>query len=943
MNKQHTIYNTLIFIALLLAGYPSASVLAQQTERHYLSGRDAAHTIKWDFYCTAGRNSGAWTTIDVPSNWELQGFGRYNYGHDWKNKEIPLGKEHGLYKYKFKVPKSWKGKSVNIVFDGSMTDTNVKINGKKAGGTHQGGFNRFKYDISRLLKYGSDNLLEVDVAKHSANASVNRAERQADFWIFGGIYRPVFLEVKPAKHMTRVAINAQADGHVEVLAQLNSSKSDMQLSVTLQDMQGHPVGMTVTGGKFVDKHKIVLEGDFEDIQTWNPEAPALYDMTISLMSGAKVLHREVRRVGFRTVELRSHDGIYVNDTKVVFKGVDRHSFWPETGRTLSDANHKQDIGLIKDMNMNAVRMSHYCPDERFLDLCDSLGLFVLDELTGWQQGYDTIIGPKRIKELIYKDENHPSVVIWDHGNEGGWDFANEKWFHHYDIQQRPVIYPWLHRNGVDAHHYGSYQFGIDRFAFGNDIFMPTEFLHGLYDGGLGAGLYDYWRQYRSNPRAAGGFLWVFSDEAVLRTDKPGKVYDSDGKNAPDGIVGPHREKEGSYYTIKELWSPVQVLPVVISPKWNGKLRLKNDFLYTNLNTCHLRWQAIVTGMPGNNETKVVDSGELQGPDALPGETRQVTLPLHEHFKDAEVFQLTATDGNGHELYTWRWPVQTPEVVVNRILASSQRPEKDITTTVSEGKLMAKIHEMTYVFDLTDGKLTEVQNLHGSVPFGGGPVAEGVEADVQKVAWQYDDQQNLVITARSKKFPEYFRWIVRRDGLLAFEAAPNRKRLNGVDLLGVGFHYPEKKVKSMEWLGNGPYRVWKNRIHGTTFGHWQKDYNNTVTGESFNKLIYPEFKGYHARVNWIRFQTEDDPFTILIETPNIFVQVFTPAKPKAAAGGTYPPFPDADISFLYEIPPIGTKFRQANTLGPTGQQGIDRHHLGDDNDPVRLYFDFRAEK
>ena len=553
-------------------------VSAQQTIVRYLSGTDSEHTVEWDFYCTDGRNSGQWKKIAVPSNWELQGFGTYNYGHDWNDPGKKLGKEHGLYKYRFEVPKSWKGKKVNIVFDGSMTDTRVKINGKSAGAVHQGGFNRFKYDITKLLKYGRSNLLEVDVAKHSANASVNAAERQADFWIFGGIYRPVFLEVLPAVHLERVTVDARADGSFHVLAISEGARSNADVKVELFDLKGTKMKGSFTGIYDKRASRIDVRGKFNDILPWNPESPNLYDMKISLFSHGNLMHEVTKRIGFRTVELRKHDGFYVNGKKVIFKGVDRHSFWPETGRALSDRVHKMDISLMKEMNMNAVRMSHYCPDERFLDLCDSLGLFVLDELTGWQDSYDTVVGPKLIRELVLKDENHPGVIIWDHGNEGGWDFANEKWFHHYDIQQRPVIYPWLLRNGVDTHHYNSYDFGIDRFYWGHDVFMPTEVLHGLYDGGLGAGLDDYWKRFRANPRAAGAFLWVLVDEAVLRTNKQGTVYDSDGNHGPDGILGPHREKEGSFYTIREVWSPVQVAPLVINPQWDGRLLITNDYL-----------------------------------------------------------------------------------------------------------------------------------------------------------------------------------------------------------------------------------------------------------------------------------------------------------------------------------------------------------------------------
>ena len=925
----------ILFICL----YPSA--IAQQTERHYLSGVDAAHTVEWDFFCTDGRNSGEWTKIQVPSNWELQGFGTYNYGHDWRNKEIKLGQELGLYKHQFDVPKDWKGKTINIVFDGSMTDTKVKINGRLAGEIHQGGFNRFKYNISKLLKYGSPNVLEVDVAKHSADASVNRAERQADFWIFGGIYRPIFLEILPDLHMQRVAIDASADGNFNVLVVLNTKKFTGKVLVELFELNGRKLNGNFESLIEKGQAEIYVTGKFDGIKSWNPEAPNLYDMKISLIKDDKLIHVDQKRIGFRTVELRKHDGFYVNGEKVVFKGVNRHSFWPETGRALSDENHKLDIQLMKEMNMNTVRMSHYCPDERFLDLCDSLGLFVLDELAGWQQGYDTIIGPQRVKELILKDENHPSVVIWDHGNEGGWDFANEKWFHHYDIQKRPVIYPWLNRNGVDTHHYNAYDFAINRFYFGNDVFMPTELLHGLYDGGLGAGLYDYWNRFRSNPRAAGGFLWVFCDEAVLRTDMEEKFYDADGNHAPDGILGPHREKEASFYTIRELWSPVQIEPAVINPQWNGKLSVTNDYIYSNLNTVKFSWRALKTNGPETSVTMTVANGQFNGPDTEPGETRNMFIDLPEELKEADIFWLTAMDKYGSEICSWSWPVQHPKTIVQRIINNDKGESEDIVVEESGDRILAKVHGLEIKFDLKNGRILQLDNSKGPISFTGGPIPVGYDSEIKEVSWGWDADKNLVIRGKSDKYPRYFFWKLYRNGLLEMEAAPNLDRLKDIDYLGLGFKYPESKVKSMRWLGKGPYRVWKNRIHGVNFSVWEKEYNNTVTGESFNELIYPEFKGYHANVNWAKFETEESSFSILVETPNLYLQVFAPGTPKEVAGGIMPLFPQADISLLYEIPAIGTKFKQATELGPSGQKGIDGHHRGDDNDPIRVWFDFRA--
>lgn len=931
-------FKSLILILINFIIVPS--LFSQPTQIVYLSGTDATNTVEWDFFCTDGRNSGKWSKIPVPSNWELQGFGTYNYGHDWRNKDKKLGQEHGLYKHEFEVPSNWKGKTVNIVFDGSMTDTQVKINGKVAGEIHQGAFYRFKYDISNLLKYGKTNLLEVDVAKHSSNESVNRAERQADFWIFGGIFRPVFLEVLPKIHITRAAIDAKADGSFNILIETNNSKSDYSVSVDLYDLQGNKTGETVQAEIKKGISEKMISGKFDNIKSWNPEWPTLYDIKITLKNGDKTLHEVSERIGFRTVELRKHDGFYVNDEKVVFKGVCRHSFWPETGRCLSEENHLTDIRLMKEMNMNAVRMSHYVPDKRFLELCDSLGLFVLDEVTGWQDAYDTVVGPKLVKETVLRDHNHACVVVWDHGNEGGWDFANEKGFHQYDIQKRPVIYPWLLRNGVDTHHYPEFNFAIGRNVFGNDPFMATELLHGLYDGGIGAGLEEYWRSYESSPLHAGGFLWVLADEAVLRTDKPGKVFDGDGNHAPDGILGPHREKEGSFYTVKEIWSPVQVEPVTINRQWNGKLFLKNKFIYTNLKNCSFSWQAVKTVI-GSITEEITGSGTLQCPAAKPGETVQVEINCSEALQKADIFRFTATDHHGKELYSWSWPVVQPEEKAAELTRNIHFENSEIKTTETENSVVVSVSEIEISFNKKNGTLLSVKNAQGNISLNGGPVPAGVESEVTGTSWKMDDTGNFVFEISYSKYPEKIVWTVEKSGLLKLEASP-LKGAKDIDFIGISFNYPEDKCTGVKWMGRGPYRVWKNRLKGSNFGVWEKAYNNTITGESFNELVYPEFKGYHGNLYWATLQTTESDFTVISETPNLYFQLFTPAKPQFVAGGTYPPFPAGDISFMYEIPAIGTKFKTAEKLGPKSQKGVYSGHGGDEFYPIKLWFDFRVE-
>ncbi|WP_200978708.1 glycoside hydrolase family 2 TIM barrel-domain containing protein [Echinicola sp. 20G] len=927
---------TLLFLSFTLLSFSfSYSQNPSDYQRIYLSGMDAASPVDWEFKVSEGRKAGQWLTIPVPSNWEQHGFGNYNYGHDHREKHRKLGQETGFYKHSFNVPQNWKGKSIRIVFAGSMTDTKVKINGKSAGPMHQGAFYEFKYDITHLLKYGKENLLEVEVAKHSDNESINRAERQADFWIFGGIFRPVYLEVLPATNFKRIAIDAKASGELNVLTETNKPIKKGEVQIEITDLN---TGQTIANFQYaLEQSETNFNDRVKNIIPWNPERPKLYNAKFTLIQNGKALYTQTERIGFRTVDLRENDGLYVNGTKVILKGVNRHSFHPKTGRALSEANHKEDISLMKEMNMNAVRMSHYPPDERFLALCDSLGLFVLDEVTGWQDGYDTIVGPKLIKETVLRDENHPSVIIWDHGNEGGWDFANEKWFHVYDIQKRPVIYPWLNKNGMDAFHYPKFKAGINRLSNGNDVFMPTEMLHGLYDGGHGAGLEDYWADYLKNPRAAGGFLWVFSDEAIERTDRADSL-DADGNHAPDGIVGPYREKEGSFYTIKDIWSPIQISKKLISENFDGKLIIENYHHYTSLKGFKVEWQLHAIQQWQEHP---LQSGNMTLGDILPGEAKQIQLPLTTDLSMADWLEVKVKDETGNMVNNWSWPIQQPKAFIqdqltNKAENSSSNPSM---VTDNEDFWLITAAGLEYGINKKNGQLESLKKSGVSIAFTGPVQTE--ELKVIDVTQSKDAGGNIVITGKYESYPKEIQWTFYGNGLVKFEAAAAFSRMNEVEYLGIHFSFPEEAVKSIKWIGNGPYRVWQNRMRGPKFGLWEKGYNNTITGFSQKgKLTYPEFKGYHSNLYAYELSYSNGSFKVYNETPGLFFRLFTPEDSPFTNQNLTVPFPPGDLSFLYKIPAIGTKFHDAKDLGPQSQKGSSVGHGGDVNDPVILWFDFR---
>lgn len=926
-------------------------LFAQATERLMLSGTGLGHTKTWDFYCSDGMNSGKWSKIEVPSQWELQGYGEYTYGRWYKEKGVKKpSTETGLYRYTFKIPSTWKDKQLSIVFEGVMTDTEVKINGLSAGETHQGGFYRFSYDITSLIKFGKKNLLEVKVNKHSANKSVNAAERKADWWLFGGIYRPVYIEAKPKMHIETVAIDASADG--KLMARIGFAGLDKGyflatsiISIPDGQLLGkriHPLNAADETSTFITR--------WENIRPWNPESPQLYWMKLELLDERQqVLHSYQERIGFRTVEFRPKDGIYVNGTKIIMKGINRHSFHPDGGRTTNREISLQDVLLMKEMNMNAVRF-HYPPDTHFLEMCDSLGLFVIDELAGWQNAYDTKVGEKLVKEMVMRDVNHPSVILWSNGNEGGWNTTLDAEFADYDPQHRHVIHPWADFNGLDTHHYPAYLTGVARFTNGYNVFMPTEFMHGQYDQGLGAGLEDFWNNYVSHPLFAGGFMWAYVDEAVKRTDKEG-VLDSDGYNAPDGIVGPYREKEGSFYTVREVWAPIQFHPLYITPSFRGEFLIDNTYLFTNLKECSMQYRLykVLSPFRGNRQ-ELLSEGKVALPALEPGETGKARMLLPTNFFEGDLLEVEAFDKYNRSICTWTWMVKYADEYFHQQLSAAASGTKAVLKEEND-KVTLHAKGVSVSFDKKTAMLTSVTKGEQEIPFKNGPVAVGMRMRFKEYAVR-QEENDAVFVARYLGGVDSIVWRMTSEGLLYMDAVMLNRASGGGGFddaftdenilnFGLTFSFPEKEVKGMQWLGRGPYRVWKNRIKGTNYGIWQKDYNNTITGEDYEHLVYPEFKGYHANLYWATVEAGKNSFSVYSASDGLFFRVFTPEEPKGRQNGinTMPDFPTGDLSFLYDIPAIRS-FKPISQQGPHSQPGIIRIKKGDDGIKMRLCFDFK---
>ncbi|MGN7785889.1 glycoside hydrolase family 2 protein [Niabella sp. 22666] len=920
------LFKALATTALLAVGYYTFA----QTEIKYLSGTGADHTVPWDFYCTDGINSKKWSKINVPSCWEQQGFGEYNYGH------VPLDKrlnEQGHYKHEFIAPQGWKGKDIQIIFEGVFTDCEIMLNNQPVG-RHQGGFYEFGFDLTDQISYGQKNLLEVKVKKKSDNISVNQAELEADFWNFGGIFRPVYIQVNPKEHIEHVAIDPRADGTIRADITIKNSEKSARLQLTIKDFKGKTLATFIEPVK-KGTGTFRSTKQFANPKLWSPEFPNRYIAEYAILDkDGKLLHTRRVKIGFRTVEVRAQDGIYVNGARVKFKGVNAHTFHPDFGRTSSERMSIETVNLIKDMNMNAVRLSHYPHDKHFMNACDSLGLFVLDELTGWQApSYDSVIGRKLLRELVKRDVNYASVLFWDNGNEGGWNKAYDHEFAEVDIQQREVLHPWGAFGKTVTSHYIDYNYlSGDNFA-NRQIFLPTEFLHGLYDGGLGAGLNDYWSKMWANPLCAGGFLWVLADEMVNRTDT--KVLDGDGNHAPDGIVGPYHEKEGSYYTIKEIWSPIFIEDKYITAAFDGMLNIENRFHYTNLTDCKLSYRWVLCPTTSADSRRIISQGPVPVSPLKPMERTRVKVAMPATWRQADVLEIEAKDPHGRHIYTWTFPVKSPDEVANNRITAMMRQQQAVQYSETNDNFVFDVGTIKIVIDKNSGLLREVANAKGTLPLTNGPVSASEHDKVMSVRHTETGGVHQVAVTYEKNRMNVV-WSINPGGLVGLDV--KYRPSNNVAFCGIDFDLAESEVAGLKWMGNGPYGVWKNRLKGVSFNVWEKKYNNTVTGSS--GFIYPEFKGYHSKLYWAQINLKQGrSFKVYCKSEDVYLKLFNP-KPGPDPANTLVKHSRGDLSFLHGIPAIGNKFSKTDVLGPeSANYQFEPKRVLDDYLNMSLVFDF----
>jgi len=336
--------------------------------------------------------------------------------------------------------------------------------------------------------------------------------------------------------------------------------------------------------------------------------------------------------------------------------------------------------------------------------------------------------------------------------------------------------------------------------------------------------------------------------------------------------------------------------------------------------------------PDQGRERVIDDGSPVVDNLEPGKSGVLKVPLNEFWQDANVLYIEAFGPDDRLITRWSWAVKSPEIVTSEIAKTSAGGRVEVEENANSIVLTANGVIVTLSKD--DGTLKEVSAHSKTIPLTGGPkqVSKDPVCIEVKHAGKVDDY--VVEAIYNEGFS--FIWNLRSNGLLDLDVKYQPE--NDTHYAGITFSFPEKNIKKVKWMGNGPYRVWKNRMKGGTLDVWENEYNNTITG--YSGYVYPEFKGYYSDFYWAEISDGTAGFKVFSRSNNVFLRMLTPGEAPDPAN-TAVKHPPGDISFLHGIPAIGTKFNQADNLGPQSSRyvfrpsGFDKKSLN-----ISMTFDFR---
>ena len=599
-----------------------------------------------------------WKEIPVPSNWQLEGydvpiFTDIKYPFECNPPFIPHDNNPvGSYRTEFTISKDWRDREVFLHFDGAGSAMYLWINGQ-AVGYSQDSMAPAEFNITKYLRNGS-NVLAAEVYRWSDGSYL---EDQGT-WRLSGIFRDVYLFSTPAVHLRDFFIRCDLDKKyrdavLDVTAKIKNYSDKAakwyEVEVLLLSNGRHQVGRITgrTDGLAAGAESVVeMETTVKNPHKWSCEDPHLYIVMLILRDAyGKVVEVERCNFGFREVEIK--DGqLFLNGVSIKIKGVNRHEHDPDHGRAVPYLRMVQDVKMMKQFNINAVRTSHYPNDPKWYDLCDLYGILLIDEANVESHGLaDKVPGDRpewraacvdRMASMVERDKNHPSVIIWSLGNECGRGSAFKYMadYTHKTDPTRPVHYEAQNEVAdIDSVMYPTVDKIIKRGRENNrKPFIMCEYAHAM--GNAVGNLKEYWDAIEKYKGLIGGCIWAWTDQGFWKTDPNGKkfiAYGGDYGDKPDvignfcltGLVSSDRTVSAKLWEVKKVY---QYIGIEGEDVRAGKIKVSNKYFFTNLSEFDILWMLSEDGV-------VIQSGEMQPINVAPGAGKSITIPI-KRFKPA---------------------------------------------------------------------------------------------------------------------------------------------------------------------------------------------------------------------------------------------------------------------------------------------------------------------
>ncbi|RSK45369.1 glycoside hydrolase family 2 TIM barrel-domain containing protein [Hymenobacter rigui] len=870
-------------------------------------------------FAPASFNDAGWKTIAVPSSWEVQGFGTPIYTNITypfpRNAPFIDGRDNpvGTYRRTFTVPAGWAGREVLLHFGSISGYAVVYVNGQRVG-MSKVAKSPAEFDITQYLKPG-DNQLAVQVLRWHDGSYLE----DQDFWRLSGIDRDVYLTSLPQQTIWDVFTHADLDPSYQhgqfaadvTVRQFQGSAAPAKLLVEVLDAAGKTVlrqQQAVPAASGAGQQTVKFSGgSIRNVRPWSGETPTLYQCRFTLQdAGGRTLAQTGTRVGFRKVEIKNAQ-LLVNGRAIEVHGVNRHELEPTTGRAVTEAGMRRDLELMRQFNINAIRTSHYPNDERFYQLCDELGFYLVDEaniethgygaeLQGW---FDKTQHPAyrpewaaahmdRIERLLERDKNHPSVIIWSLGNEcgNGPVFHDAyKWLKQRD-PSRPVQFEQAGENentDIVCPMYPGME-SMRRYAAATDKTRPyimCEYSHAM--GNSSGNFQEYWDLIRSKPHMQGGFIWDWVDQGLLTRTTDGRPFyayggdlggyyrQNDENFCANGLVAADRTPHPGLYEVKKVYQDIRFSAAQPA---SGRLTVRNGFTFRNLDGYNFRWELLRNGV-------ATKSGSFEMKKLAAGQQKEValSLPALKAEPGAEyvlnVFATTKTAQPllpaGHEVAREQFRL-TPAATYFAAAPASAAGTLDVKR--DGDKLTFTAGDVRGEFNTRQGRLTDYrlknQWVIGGYPepyfwraptdndFGSG-MPQGLSAwrsahaarKVQRVTVGEQSAAGLPIKVEYQltdiNVPYTVDYLIGTDGAIQVTAAIDLagRELPELPRFGMRLEVP-RQFGRVQYYGRGPWENYADRNTTTFLGVYQDTVARTLT----SNYIRPQEYGYHTDMRWL---------------------------------------------------------------------------------------------